>query len=144
MRRCGRARRRAKPVRRPAGEQGAAVVEFSLVAVLLIMLLLGVIQVAVYLHIRNVATASAAEGARHAANADVAPEDGAARAEEILARGIGSETAARIRCTAGVDEGPESVQVSAVRCSGALPVFFAPLGEVLPLDVAGHAVEEGE
>jgi hypothetical protein len=127
---------------RPRGDDGAAVVEFSLVAILLLMLLLSIVQVAVYLHIRSVATASAAEGARYAANADVGTDEGVARTQRILARGLGDETAARLHCTGAVEPGPEGVQLSSVRCSGALPVFFAPLGDLLPLDVAGHAVEE--
>ena len=123
-------------------DEGSAVVEFSLVSVLLLMLLLGIAQVAVYLHVRNVATASAAEGARYAANADVDPDQGAARTQDILARAIGGKTAGRLRCTGGAEDGPGGVQLSSVRCVGALPVFFAPVGDVLPLDVQGHAVEE--
>jgi hypothetical protein len=125
-----------------AGDDGSAVVEFSLVAVLLLILLLSIAQVAVYLFVRNVVTASAAEGARYAANADVDPADGAARASDILARGVGAGTAERFRCTGGVEEGPEAVRLSTVRCAGSLPVFFAPFGDLLPIDVTGHAVEE--
>ncbi len=117
-------------------------VEFALVTVLLLTLLLSIAQVAVYLYVRNVATASAAEGARYAANADVEPADGAVRAAELLAGGVGEETAGRFRCAGGVEEGPEGVQLSSVRCTGELPVFFAPFGELLPVDVTGHAVEE--
>jgi hypothetical protein len=119
-------------------DDGTAVVEFVLVSVLLLMLLLAVAQVAVYLHIRAVATASAAEGARYAANADVPTEDGAARATEVLGRGVGPGTASRLLCAAS-DQAP----VVAVRCAGTLPVFFAPLGGVLPVDVTGRALEEG-
>ena len=53
------------------GERGSAVVDFVLVSVLIVVLLLAVLQVAVYVHVRNVVTASAQEGARYAANADV-------------------------------------------------------------------------
>ena len=41
------------------------------VSLLIVALLLAVLQVAVYVHVRNVVTASAQEGARFAANADV-------------------------------------------------------------------------
>jgi Flp pilus assembly protein TadG len=116
------------------------VVEFVLVAVLLVLLLLAVAQVAVYLHLRAVTTASAAEGARYAANADVPAEAGAARAEDVLRGGVGAGTAGRLRCVASDTTADGLV---AVRCSGALPVFFAPLGGVLPVDVTGHALEEG-
>lgn len=117
-------------------------VEFALVTVLLLTLLLSIAQLAVYLYVRNVATASAAEGARYAANADVDPADGALRAADLLARGVGGDTASRFRCAGGVEEGPEGVQLSSVRCTGELPVFFAPFGDLLPVDVTGHAVEE--
>ncbi len=123
-------------------DDGSATLEFSLVAVLLLMLLLAIAQVAVYLHIRNVAVASAAEGARYAANADVPPEDGAARTRDILARAVGSGTAGRLSCEGSAEAGPDGTEVAVVRCAGALPVFFAPLGELLPLDVTGHAIEE--
>ena len=53
------------------GERGSAVVDFVLVSLLIVALLLAVLQVAVYVHVRNVVTASAQEGARYAANADV-------------------------------------------------------------------------
>ena len=66
---------------RPAddGERGSAVVEFVLISLLILTLLLAVLQVAVYVHVRNVVTASAQEGARFAANADVDSSLGAAR-----------------------------------------------------------------
>jgi Flp pilus assembly protein TadG len=105
------------------------------------MLVLGILQVGVYLYVRNVAAASAAEGARYAANADVPAEDGAARAESILASGLGS-TAHHLACAGSADEGPDGVVLSSVRCAGAIPVFFVPFGEALPIDVSGHAVEE--
>jgi Flp pilus assembly pilin Flp len=123
-------------------DDGAAVVEFALVSVLLVLLLLAVLQVAVYLHVRAVVTASAAEGARHAANADVPTEAGAPWAEELLARGVGPAVAHRVRCTAADESGPDGLALVAVHCTGALPVFFAPLGGALPLDVRGRAVDE--
>jgi Flp pilus assembly protein TadG len=125
------------------GDDGNAVVEFALVSVMVLMLLLAVVQVAVYLHIRAVATASAAEGARYAANADVPTEAGGARAGDVLRRGVGAATAARLRCTAAPEADPGGGALVGVRCAGTLPVFFAPLGGVLPVDVTGRALEEG-
>jgi Flp pilus assembly protein TadG len=130
------------------GDDGNAVVEFALVSVMVLMLLLAVVQVAVYLHIRAVATASAAEGARYAANADVPTEAGGPRAADVLRRGVGAATAARLRCTAAPETAapevdPDGGALVGVRCAGTLPVFFAPLGGVLPVDVTGRALEEG-
>jgi hypothetical protein len=133
----------ASPPRVGRSDDGSAVVEFVLVSVLLVMLLLAVVQVAVYLHIRAVATASAAEGARYAANADVPTGAGGLRAEGVLGRGIGAGVAQRLRCTASDQAGAGGSTLVAVRCAGALPVFFAPLGGLLPIDVTGRALEEG-
>ena len=67
------ARSRRGPAEGPSepSERGSAVVDFVLVSILIVTLLLAVLQVAVYVHVRNVVTASAQEGARYAANADV-------------------------------------------------------------------------
>lgn len=106
------------------------------------MLVLAIAQVAVYLHIRAVATAAAAEGAHYAANADIPTEAAGPRTEDVLRRGVGPRTAARLRCTSG-DLDAAGTRLVAVRCTGALPVFFAPFGGLLPVDVTGRALEEG-
>ena len=74
-------------------ERGSAVVDFVLVSVLIVTVLLAVLQVAVYVHVRNVVTASAQEGARFAANADVDSGVGAARTVEIVAQATSTGTA---------------------------------------------------
>jgi len=125
------------------GEGGSAAVEFALVSVVLLTLLLGVLQVAVYLYVRNVVAASAAEGARYAANADVAPEQGAHRAEEIVRRGAGRSVGERVRCVGREEAGAGGLRLAAVECAGALPAFFAPIGDALPLHVTARTVEEG-
>jgi Flp pilus assembly protein TadG len=128
--------------RRPAGEGGSAAVEFALVAVVLLALFLGVLQVAVYLYVRNIAAASAAEGARYAANADVTPAEGAERAHQILRRGAGRDIAASLTCTGVEEVGSGGLSLAGVECAGAIPVFFAPVGGALPLRVSARAVEE--
>ncbi|WP_218618096.1 TadE/TadG family type IV pilus assembly protein [Cryptosporangium aurantiacum] len=117
--------------------------EFALVSVVLLMLLLGVLQVAVYLYVRNVVAASAAEGARFAANADVGSDQGAARAELTLRRGAGRDVASRVTCVGREEIGEGGLRLAGVECVGALPVFFAPIGDALPLHVTARAVEEG-
>jgi hypothetical protein len=124
-------------------ERGSAVVDFVLVGVLVVTLLLGVLQVAVYVHVRNVAVASAQEGARYAANADVPAEAGAARAVEVIARATSSRTAAGLSCTSAEEVEGSGLRLVVVRCSGAVPSLLAALGELLPLSATGRAVEEG-
>ncbi|MFI5955248.1 TadE/TadG family type IV pilus assembly protein [Cryptosporangium sp. NPDC051539] len=118
--------------------------EFSLVTVVLLGLLLGVLQVAVYLYVRTIVVASAAEGARYAANADVGPDAGAARAHDILRRGAGRNVADHLVCAGSEEVAPNGLRLARVDCTGALPVFFAPLGAVLPLHATARAVEEAE
>lgn len=124
-------------------ERGSAVVDFALVSVLVVVLLLAVLQVAVYVHVRNVATSSAQEGARYAANADVPASAGADRALEVVAAATSTRTAAGLTCTAGQEADPSGLVLVVVRCSGAVPSLLAALGDVLPLEVTGRAVEEG-
>lgn len=48
-----------------------AVVDFVLVTVILVPLVLGIMQVALVLHVRNTLTSAASEGARYAATVDL-------------------------------------------------------------------------
>lgn len=113
-----------------------------LVAVLVVVLLLAVLQVAVYVHLRNVVTASAEEGARYAANADVDPSLGAARAVEVVAGATSEQTAAGLVCTSAEEGDPSGLPLVVVRCSGSVPSLLADLGNLLPLEVTGRAVRE--
>jgi len=124
-------------------ERGSAVVDFVLVGVLVVALLLAVLQVAVYVHLRNVVVASAQEGARYAANADVPAEAGAGRTLEVIARATSPGTAAGLACTSAQQVDDTGLVLVAVRCTGAVPSLFGPLGDLLPLDATGRAVEEG-
>ncbi|MGY1743841.1 MULTISPECIES: TadE/TadG family type IV pilus assembly protein [unclassified Blastococcus] len=133
----------AEPPVREDDERGGAVVEFVLVSVLVVVLLLAVLQVAVYVHVRNVVTAGAQEGARYAANADVVVADGGGRTAEIVAAATSERTAAGLSCTAAEEVDPTGLTLVVVRCTGAVPTLLAGLGDLLPLDVTGRAVREG-
>ncbi|GAA4331216.1 hypothetical protein GCM10023162_36340 [Klenkia terrae] len=123
-------------------ERGSAVVDFALVSVLVVVLLLAVLQVAVYVHVRNVATSSAQEGARYAAGADVPTGAGAPRALEIIGSATSAGTAAGLTCTSDQEVDGTGLVLVVVRCSGAVPSLLAALGDLLPLEVTGRAVEE--
>ena len=124
------------------GERGSAVVDFVMVSILIVTLLLAVLQVAVYVHLRNVVVASAQEGARYAANADVPVEAGVGRTLEVIGRATSTQTAAGLRCTSQQAVDDSGLVLVVVRCTGAVPSLFAPLGDLLPLEVTGRAVEE--
>ncbi len=125
------------------GERGSAVVDFVLVSLLIVALLLAVLQVAVYAHVRNVVTASAQEGARFAANADVDSSLGAARTVEVVARATTERTAEGLACTSGEEVDPSGLTLVVVRCSGSVPSLISALGNLLPLEVTGRSVKEG-
>ncbi len=123
-------------------ERGSAVVDFVLVSVLVVVLLLAVLQVAVYVHLRNVVTASAQEGARYAANADVPTSAATGRTLTTVARATSAGTAEGLVCTAVEEVDPTGLVVVSVRCTGAVPTLLAGLGDLLPVDVTGRAVAE--
>ena len=114
-----------------------------MVSILIVTLLLAVLQVAVYVHVRNVVTASAQEGARYAANADVSSTVGAARTVEVVARATSVQTARGLACTSGEAVDGSGLTLVVVRCSGSVPALLASLGNLLPLEVTGRAVKEG-
>lgn len=65
-------------------------VEFVLVAILVAIIALGVIQLAIALHVRNMAISAAAEGARLAAAYDRGLAEGEARTRDLLEASIGN------------------------------------------------------
>jgi Flp pilus assembly protein TadG len=128
-------------VSRSRDDDGAAVVDFVLVSILLVILFLIVFQVGVVLHVRNVLISSAAEGARYGAAADRTPEDGALRAKDAIAQALGTRIAASMDCRPVPGADVDGAPVVDIRCTGPLPVVFLPAGP-LSITVHGHALEE--
>lgn len=124
-------------------DAGAAVVDFVLISVLLIFLLLGVLQTAVYFYARNVVAASAADAARYAAAAGLDPAVGGRRAERLVRAGLDDADASSIRCTgaAGVDAA-SGLATATVRCVGRLRLLFLPIHLPLTIDVTSAALKE--
>lgn len=118
-------------------------VEFVLVGVLVVALFMGVLQVALYLHLRNVVVASVAEGAREAANADRDCADGAARTRDLVARSVGERVAAGLDLTDCAEVVEDGVVLVRLRARGPLPLPFPPVGSVA-VDATAHAIEEGQ
>ena len=123
-------------------ERGSAVVEFTLVSILLVSLFLMVLQVGLVLHARNVMVSAAQEGARLAANADRTVDDGVLRTREAIRGSLGRELVAEL----DIDPLPPTrtangAPVVGIRVSGPLPFVFAPIGP-LEITVEGHALEE--
>jgi hypothetical protein len=128
--------------RRTRPDDGAVVVEFTLVSVLLLTLFLGVLQVAFALHTRNVLVSAAQEGARYAANADRTPAEGAQRTRQAIAEALGAGVAGRMDVRPLPLSPSDGVPVVGMQVSGPLPLVLLPAGP-LRITVRGHAVEEG-
>ncbi|PJI94547.1 TadE family protein [Luteimicrobium subarcticum] len=124
--------------RRGGREDGAAVVDFVLVSILVMALFLGVVQVALARHVRAVLVDSAAEGARYGARADRSPEDAVARTRELATADLSSRFADDVSARYTQVDGVSVVEVT-VRAP--LPVVGL-LGPGGWLTVVGHAVRE--
>ena len=127
-----------RPERADTGERGSAVVDFVLVGVLVTVLLLGVVQLAAVLHVRNVLIDCASQGARYGALADRDPEAGVERTRALIAAALSPEYARDVSAGRAVVDGLETVEV---RVRAPLPIIGL-LGTGRALDVSGHAVAE--
>jgi Flp pilus assembly protein TadG len=127
-------------VRTMRGDRGSAIVEFTLVGVLLTVLFLALLQLGLALHVRNTLVASAAEGARYAANADRDPAQGAAVTRQLIRDSLADSFAD------GVTSGFETVdgmQTVYVEVDATLPVLGL-LGPPRAIKVRGNALEEAQ
>jgi len=122
---------------------GAAVVEFVMIAVLLIFLLFGVLQVAVYFYVRNIVQSSAAAGARYAANQGVDYAQGAERANVLMRQGASASVSRGLPCRGYAASGPAGLPLAVVHCGGHIKSIFLPLGRMLTIDVTARALKEG-
>lgn len=126
-----------------ADDAGAAVVDFVLLSILLVVLLLGVLQTAVYFYARNVAAASAADAARYVAAEGVPVGTGGARAERLVRHGLDPADASAIQCTSSIGRDAASgLATTSVHCTGRLRLLFLPLGTPLTIDVTSSALKE--
>jgi Flp pilus assembly protein TadG len=124
-------------------DAGAAAVDFVLMSLLLVLLLLGVLQTAVYFYARNIVAASAADAARYAAAAGLDPSAGGTRAQDLLRSGLAGGSAASIHCTgAAAVDGASGLPTATVHCTGRLRLLFLPLHLPLTIDVTSSALKE--
>lgn len=119
-------------------ESGSAPAEFAMVSVLLVALVLGVVQFALAVFVRNTTLDAAAEGARQAALADGSLAEGADRTRELIAVTLGREYAGDVRASYATWNGRRVAQVT-VRAPLPIVGLLGPTGT---LEVAGHAALE--
>ena len=119
-------------------DDGSAVVDFVLVAIVLIPLFLGILQVALVLHVRNTLTSAASEGARYAATIDRTPEAGVSRTKEQISGAIAERFAAHVTAGSVTVRGAPGVRVDVVAEVPPLGLW----GPAVRLSLSGHAVKE--
>ncbi len=120
------------------GESGSAVADFAMVAGLLSLLFLAVFQLGLALHIRNTLISCASEGARYGARADALPQDGVARASQMIKASLADRYADHVTAMTTTVNGVEVVQI---RVEAPLPVLGA-LGPDRVLTVQARAFSE--
>ena len=119
------------------GERGSAVVDFALVAPLLILVAVAVMQVALTLHVRSTLTAAAAEGARAAALAGSELSAGERRTRDLLDGNLASSVVTGVHASRVLERG---VVMTQIQIDARLPLFGL-LGPNL-MQVTAHALEE--
>jgi len=119
-------------------QRGSAIVDVTLVAVLLVPLLLGLIQVGLVLHVRATLAAAASEGARLAATADRGPADGVALTRSQISDALAGRYAEQVDVRQVLVDGAPGVEI-VVRAE--VPALGLG-GPAVALTVTGRAVEE--
>ena len=121
-------------------ERGAAIADFAMVSVLVVVLFLAVVQLGLALHTRNTLISCASEGARLGARADAVAGQGVTRTEALISASLSPRYARHVTSRESVVDG---VRVLEVRVVAPVPV----LGLIGPddrLDVVGRAFLESQ
>jgi TadE-like protein len=114
------------------------VVDFVVVVVVLLPLFLGILQLALVLHVRNTLAAAASEGARYGATADRGLPDAEAKTRDQIRGAISARYADHVSARAASVGGAPGVEV---RVEATVPALGLG-GPGIHLTVTGHAVEE--
>jgi len=121
-------------------ESGSAVADFAMVSGLLSLLFAAVFQLGLALHIRNTLISCASEGARYGARANATPQDGVARASQLIRASLSDRFAGNVTATTTTVDG---IQVLQVRIRAPLPIL-GPLGPDRVLSVQARAFSESQ
>lgn len=119
-------------------QAGSAVVDLVLALVVVVPLLLGVLQVALVVHVRNTLTAAASEGARYAATADRPLAAGVVRTRTQVEGALAARFAREVTVGRTTVHGAPAVRVRVEADVPPLGVW----GPAVRLVATGHAVEE--
>ncbi|UUW92572.1 TadE/TadG family type IV pilus assembly protein [Pimelobacter simplex] len=129
---------RATRLGRAGSQRGTALVDLTLVTLVLLPVVLGIVQVALVLHVRTTLAAAASEGARLAATADRDPADGVARTREVVATSLSGRYARDVTARRVLVDGAPGVEITVRAVVPALGLG----GPGVELAVTGRAVSE--
>jgi hypothetical protein len=119
-------------------ERGSAVVDFVLVSMLVVPLFLGLLQLGLFLYVKNTVTAAASEGAAYAAVVNRQPADGEARTRDLIGGVVRDELIDSVEGQTVEVDGQPAVRI-------VVEAHLPPLGLWGPgigFSVEGHAIEE--
>ncbi len=125
---------------RDRGDRAAAVVDFVLVVIVLVPLVLGILQLALVMHVRNTLASAAAEGARAAAARGGTAADGEERTRSQVEGAISGRFADDVTVRRVVVGGVPTIEVVVHARVPALGLG----GPSVEIEVEGHAVAEPE
>jgi len=119
-------------------DRGSAVVDFVLVMLVLTPLILGILHLALVLHVRNTLTSAASEGARYAATLDRTPADGVAKARAEIGTALAGGFTRDVTAQSVLVRGAPGVRVTVRAEVPPLGVW----GPTMTVIATGHAIEE--
>lgn len=123
---------------RTRDERGSAVVDFVLVSLVLVPLVLGIMQVALVMFVRNTLASAAHEGARRGATIDGGPGDAAELTRQQIRGAVADRFARDVSARGTMVHGVAGVVVHVHAVVPALGLW----GPGVSVDVDGHAVKE--
>lgn len=122
-------------------DKGSAIAEFVMVSGLVLVLGMGVLQLAFALYVRNSLISCASEGARLGARADSSPGEGVGRTADLINRSLSPAYSHGV--SARVSTTTAGVQVVEMRVTAPMPVLGL-LGPSGSMTVSGRAFLESQ
>ncbi|MCY7402032.1 MAG: pilus assembly protein [Nocardioides sp.] len=126
------------PRRARCDDRGSAIVDFVLILLVLLPLVIGILQLALVLHVRNTLASAAAEGARHAAVVGSSPTAGRAKVEELISGALSADFVRTVTVRADDVQGAAGYEAVV---EAKIPVLGLG-GPAISVRVVGHAIAE--
>jgi Flp pilus assembly protein TadG len=125
-------------VTRSRNQRGSAIVDFALVAVVLVPLFFAILQLALIWHVKSTLTAAASQGAGYGASYQHTPQQGATRTRQLITQTFGGHFRDKVTARATRVDGQPGVEVDV---TARVPVLVL-WGPTIRVSVSGHAITE--